>query len=98
MLLVYFCYRDVPAFITMIARRLSMSRFSFLKSRFLVCYCSAILGAVTYVTFTFLACELHPLPVSPFENWLSDLGDPIVNPAGAIFYNIGVMLSALFLA
>jgi hypothetical protein len=75
-----------------------MKRFSFLKSRFSVCYCSAILGAVTYVAFTLLAYTLYPLPLSPFQNWLSDLGDPIVNSQGAIFYNLGVILSAVCLA
>ena len=73
-----------------------MRSFSFLELRYPVSYCSAILCAVTYVNFTLLAYAFYPFPLSPFKNWLSDLGDSIVNPEGAIFYNVGVFLSAIF--
>ena len=69
-----------------------------MKFRFPICYGSAILSAATYIIFAILAYIKYPLPFSPFQKWLSDLGDQIVNPEGAIFYNIGAILSALFLA
>jgi hypothetical protein len=71
---------------------------SIMKSRFPVCYSSAILGAVTYIVFAILAYVQYPLPFSPIHNWLSDLGNQINNLQGAIFYNVGVVTSALFLA
>jgi len=47
---------------------------------------------VCYVTCTILAFTRFPLPYSPFNNWLSDLGNPDANPAGAGFYNTGIVL------
>lgn len=69
-----------------------------IKSRFPVCYYSAILGAISYIAFAILAYARYPLPFSPIHNWLSDLGNQIDNPQGAIFYNIAVILSAICLA
>ena len=69
-----------------------------MKIRIPVCFISAILSAITYGIFATLAYTKYPLPLSPFRNWLSDLGNQIVNPQGASFYNIGMILCALFLA
>ncbi len=69
-----------------------------MKSRSLVCFGSAVQCAVTYVYFAALAYMKYPLLISPFRNWLSDLGNQVVNPKGAVFYNIGVILTALCLA
>ena len=68
------------------------------KSPWPVCFGSAVQCSVTYVFFAFLSYAKYPLPISPFRNWLSDLGDQIVNPKGAVFYNLGVILTALCLA
>jgi hypothetical protein len=32
------------------------------------------------------------------ENWLSDYGNPLLNPGGAVFYNAGCVMTALLLA
>jgi hypothetical protein len=69
-----------------------------MKLRIPINFCSAVLGAMTYCTFAILAYAQYPLPFSPITNWLSDLGNQIDNPRGAVFYQIGVILSALFLA
>jgi len=50
-----------------------------------------------YVTCTILAFTRYPLSYSPFNNWLSDLGNPAVNPTGAGFYNTGIVLAGLAL-
>jgi len=52
---------------------------------------------ICYVTCTILAFTRFPLPYSPFNNWLSDLGNPDVNPTGAGFYNAGIVLAGLAL-
>jgi hypothetical membrane protein len=49
------------------------------------------------LVFALLAFSRYPLPYSPKSNWLSDLGNPILNPQGALFYNIGIISTALFL-
>lgn len=68
-----------------------------MKLRMPINFVSAILGAIIYLAFATLAYINYPLPLSPWRNWLSDLGDQIVNPHGAIFYNTGIMLTALCL-
>lgn len=59
---------------------------------------SGILVILFYCIFTFIAIALFPLPFNPVDNWLSDLGNSGYNPNGAIFFNIGCILtgSALF--
>ena len=63
----------------------------------LVCI-AGILVILLYCIFTFTAIALFPPPFSPLDNWLSDLGNSSYSPKGAIFYNLGCILtgSALF--
>jgi hypothetical protein len=69
-----------------------------MKMRLPVCFTSALLSGLTYVVFAVLAYLKNPQPISPLNNWLSDLGNQLNNPQGAIFYNIGVISCAVFLA
>ncbi len=50
-----------------------------------------------YLICTAVAFFNYPLAYSPFANWLSDLGNPVVNTAGAFSYNLGCILAALSL-
>ena len=56
---------------------------------------SGILVIVIYSTFTFISWALFPPPFSPFDNWLSDLGNSSFSPNGAIFYNLGCILTGI---
>ena len=69
-----------------------------MKFRVPICFTSAALCAVTYGTSSIVAYTKYPQPLSPLHNWLSDLGNQTINPQGAIFYKIGVISCALFLA
>lgn len=69
-----------------------------MKLRLPINFSSAILGALTYITFACIAYGQYRLPFSPRRNWLSDLGNQIDNPQGASFYNAGVILTSFFLA
>ena len=54
-----------------------------------------------YVALLLAAYALYPKGFSPIDNTLAQLGDPILNPLGAIFYDAGVILvcgSTLFIA
>jgi hypothetical membrane protein len=62
-----------------------------------ISFIGGILAVLDYLVFAFLAFRHYPLPYSPTTNWLSDLGNPNLNPQGAIFYNIGIISTALFL-
>jgi len=57
----------------------------------------AILAVCIYVVFTLVAILNYPLPYSPLTNWLSDFGNPTRNPAGAIFYDAGGILTSAVL-
>ncbi len=37
----------------------------------------------------------YPGAFSPLDNWLSDLGNPLANPSGAVFYNAGCIITGL---
>jgi len=65
--------------------------------RYQISFITAILASAGYLVFTFLAYIRYSLPYSPLTNWLSDLGNPIQNPHGAVFYNIGIILTGLLL-
>jgi hypothetical membrane protein len=62
-----------------------------------ISFIGGIVAVLDYLVFAFLAFWHYPLPYSPTTNWLSDLGNPNLNPQGAIFYNIGIISTALFL-
>ena len=54
------------------------------------------IGAIlAYLICSATAWSLYPGTFGPFRNWLSDLGNPLRNPAGAVWYNAGCILTAL---
>lgn len=52
---------------------------------------------VLYCAFTFTSWALYPTSYNPMDNWLSDLGNSTYNPTGAIFYNVGCILTGIAL-
>lgn len=62
-----------------------------------ISFYGTILAILSYLVFALLAFSCYPLPYSPTTNWLSDLGNPNLNPQGAIFYNLGIISTSLFL-
>jgi hypothetical membrane protein len=58
---------------------------------------AGVLVIVFYCVFTFTSIALFPRPVNPLYDWLSDLGNSSYNPHGAMFYNIGCVLTGLAL-
>ena len=55
------------------------------------------MGIILYCAFTFTSWALYPTSYSPVENWLSDLGNSSFNPEGAIFFNVGCVLTGIAL-
>ncbi|MGD0550803.1 MAG: hypothetical protein ABSA81_09735 [Candidatus Bathyarchaeia archaeon] len=66
-------------------------------SKWAVLPIAGILVILFYCAFTFTSIVLFPRPVSPMSDWLSDLGNSSYNPQGAIFYNVGCVLTGLAL-
>jgi hypothetical protein len=58
---------------------------------------AGVLIIVFYCAFTLTSIVLFPRSVSPLNDWLSDLGNSGYNPHGAIFYNVGCVLTRLAL-
>jgi hypothetical membrane protein len=58
---------------------------------------AGVLVILFYCAFTLTSVLLFPRPVSPLNDWLSDLGNSSYNPRGAIFYNVGCVLTGLAL-
>ncbi len=58
---------------------------------------SGVLVIVLYCAFTFLSLALYPGPFNITVNYLSDLGSSVFNPSGAVFYNVGIILTGLAL-
>ncbi|MFW9903810.1 MAG: DUF998 domain-containing protein [Candidatus Thorarchaeota archaeon] len=52
-------------------------------------------GIITYCIFTLLSFFLFPGNFNPIYNNISELGDFYDNPNGAIFYNVGMVLTGL---
>ena len=67
------------------------------KSKWAVLPIAGILVILFYCAFTLTSIVLFPRPVSPMNDWLSDLGNSSYNPQGAIFYNVGCVLTGLAL-
>jgi len=56
---------------------------------------AGIAAAVVYLVFALVAFFKYPGSYGPLTNWLSDLGNPLANPSGQIFYRLGCTLSGL---
>jgi hypothetical membrane protein len=60
-------------------------------------FTGGISAIVVYLAGAVVSWWFYPGPFTPLRNWLSDLGNHRRNPEGAMFYNIGCVLTALAL-
>jgi hypothetical membrane protein len=60
-------------------------------------FMAGTLAGICYLVSAFLAFSRYPLSYSPMQNWLSDLGNVVINSRGAVFYNTGIITTALLL-
>ncbi len=58
---------------------------------------TGLTAIVLYLVFTLIAFLKFPGTYGPLTNWLSDLGNPEINPSGAIYYNSGCIITSLVL-
>lgn len=64
-------------------------------SKWPLCFTAGVASIVLYCTFTVISIIFFPSPVSPMHNFLSQLGNSRLNPHGAIFYNLALILAGL---
>ena len=69
-----------------------------MKTKWSASLTAGIIAVAIYILFAFIAYLRYPGAYGPSTNWLSDLGNPVLNPAGAVFYNAGCILAGLELA
>ena len=58
---------------------------------------AGIVAAAVYIVFTYIS-HLFNTALTPMTDWLSNYGSPVLNPSGALFYNLGCILTATILA
>jgi hypothetical membrane protein len=68
-----------------------------MKRHHALSFVTSLFAIVCYLAFALLAFAQYPLPYSLVRNWLSDLGNANLNPQGALFYNIGIVATAVVL-
>ena len=68
-----------------------------MKRHYSLSFVTGMFAIVCYLAFALLAFSRYPLPYSPMSNWLSDLGNANLNPSGALFYNVGIVVIAVLL-
>jgi hypothetical membrane protein len=68
-----------------------------MKRHLSLSFVTSLFAVLCYLTFASLAFAQYPLPYSPMSNWLSDLGNADLNPHGAFFYNIGIVVTGVLL-
>ncbi|MCX6649313.1 MAG: hypothetical protein NTV61_07995 [Candidatus Bathyarchaeota archaeon] len=56
-----------------------------------------ILAIGLYLSFAAVSYLQYPTAYSPLTNWLSDLGNPDLNPSGAVFYKLAGVLTSIAL-
>jgi len=58
---------------------------------------AGVFSIPVYIAFTY-ASHLNNRQINPIGYWLSDYGNAVLNPGGAVYYNAGCILTALTLA
>ena len=68
-----------------------------MKSKLTLVTVSGLLTIVVYLSLTLVAYAHYPTSISPADNWLSDLGNRLLNPGGAVYYRIATVLTSVLL-
>ena len=69
-----------------------------MKARYPLATISGLLTIVIYLSLALVAFFSYPTTFSPQGNWLSDLGNRLLNPHGAAYYRSAALLSGVLLA
>ena len=56
-----------------------------------------MLVILIFCIFTLASGVQYPVSFSPLDNWLSDLGTALKNPAGDVYFNVGSILAGVAL-
>jgi hypothetical membrane protein len=62
------------------------------KKRSLRSFSSFIIIVLTYLILIVISFLFYPQTFSPLNDTLGQLGNPKLNPTGAIFHNVGIVI------
>jgi cbb3-type cytochrome oxidase subunit 3 len=68
-----------------------------IPSKWPISVVAGILVIIIFWGFAIISMSFFPGVYNPFEYWMSDLGSTVLNPKGAIFFNIGCIITGIFL-
>lgn len=69
-----------------------------MKARSTLVTITGLLTVVVYLSLTLVAYAYYPASFAPGSNWLSDLGNRLLNPHGAVYYRSAAVVSGALLA
>ena len=58
---------------------------------------TGLMAVIVFTVFTFTSLALYPTSYNPLYDWVSNLGNINLNPSGAIFFNLGCILSGIIM-
>ncbi len=68
-----------------------------IPSKYPISVVSGVAAILIFWSFTLISLAYFPGGYNPFVNWMSDLGSSKLNPRGAIFFNVGCIISGIIL-
>ncbi len=68
-----------------------------IPSKWPLSFVAGIVVIIIFWGFTIISIALFPGVFNPFKYWMSDLGNSTLNPKGAIFFNIGCIVTGIVL-
>lgn len=68
-----------------------------MSSRWMYLNLLGLVALVVFTVFTLTSLALYPTTYTPLYDWLSNLGNVFLNPKGAIFFNLGCIITGLIL-
>ncbi len=68
-----------------------------IPSKYPISVVSGVAAILIFWGFTIISLTYFPGGYNPFVNWMSDLGSSKLNPRGAIFFNVGCIISGIIL-
>jgi hypothetical protein len=62
-----------------------------------ISFVAGIGAIIIFWIFASISIALFPGIYNPFVNWMSDLGNSNLNPDGSVYFNIGIIITGIFL-
>lgn len=68
-----------------------------IPSKWPISVVSGLFAIIIFWSFAFISMSFYPGTYNPFVNWMSNLGNSELNPDGAIYFNVGIIIAGIAL-